>query len=301
MSNGRTVAVIGTGDMGSAVGGALKRAGYRVVTDLSRRGAHSRGLAVRAGMEDLGSLAAVVRGAELLLSIVPPAAARGFAAEVAAEIRASGSRVTFADCNAVAPQTVAAIAAELGAAPGGFVDVGIVGRGPRPNEEPTRFYVSGPRRSALLAIATPEIRVIDMGEQIGAASALKMTYAALNKGVDALYTAVLLAGTRLGVLPALLAEFSESQKEALARIHARVPFLAATAERFVGEMAEIAKTFDAVGVTPEFHRGAEWLYALLATTPLAAETRDTLPRERSLAAALDVFAAALAARGGSRA
>jgi hypothetical protein len=66
-------------------------------------------------------------------------------------------------------------------------------------------------------------------------------------------------------------------------------------------MAEIAKTFDAVGVTPDFHRGAEWLYALLATTPLAAETRDTLPRERSLAAALDVFAAALAARGGSRA
>jgi 3-hydroxyisobutyrate dehydrogenase-like beta-hydroxyacid dehydrogenase len=301
MTSARNIAVIGTGDMGSAVGGALVRAGFRVVTDLSRRSAHSRGLAARAGLEDLGSLAAVVRNADLMLSIVPPAAARGFAAEVAAEIRASGARVTFADCNAVAPQTVAAIAAAFEGTLGGFVDVGIVGRGPRPGGEPTRFYASGPLRGALLAIATPEIRMIDMGEEIGAASALKMVYAALNKGTDALLTAVLIAGSRLGVLAPLLEELAASQADALARMHARVPYLAATAERFAGEMAEIAATFDAVGVTPDFHRGAQWLYALLAATPLAAETRATLPRERSLAAALGVFTSALAAREGPRA
>lgn len=300
-ANGRSIAVIGTGDMGSAVGGALVRAGFRVVTALGRRSAHSRGLAARAGLEDLGSLDAVVRSADLLLSIVPPAAARGFAEEAAAAIRACGARTTFVDCNAVAPQTVREIAALFAGTPGGFVDAGIVGRGPRPGGEPTRFYVSGPLRGALLGVGTPEIRMIDMGEEIGAASSLKMAYASLNKGVDALYTAVLLAGARLGVLPELLAEFSDSQKEALARMRSRVPFLAATAERFAGEMAEIAATFEAAGVTPEFHRGAEWLYALLATTPLASETRATLPRERSLAAALDVFTAALAARGDSRA
>src|SRR4030095_12813474 len=116
-----------------------------------------------------------------------------------------------------------------------------------------------------------EIELVDMGEEIGAASALKMTYAALNKGTDALHTAVLLAGARLGVLPALLKEFESSQAEALARMKARVPFLAATSARFTGEMAEIADTFAAAGVTPDFHRGAEWVYAQLASTPLAAE------------------------------
>ena len=81
MSNaGMTIAVVGTGDMGSAVGGALVRAGYRVVTAGQGRSAASRGLAEKAGIEDLGSLAAVVRSAALVLSIVPPAAARGFAA-----------------------------------------------------------------------------------------------------------------------------------------------------------------------------------------------------------------------------
>ena len=44
-----TVAVVGTGDMGSAVGGALVRAGYRVVTAGDGRSAPSRKLAADAG------------------------------------------------------------------------------------------------------------------------------------------------------------------------------------------------------------------------------------------------------------
>jgi hypothetical protein len=138
--------------------------------------------------------------------------------------------------------------------------------------------------------------MLDMGEEIGRASAIKMAYAALNKGTDALYAAVLLAAEQLGVRPELMAELELSQQEALARMNARVPYLAATAERFAGEMAEIAATYEAAGVTPLFHRGAEWLYATLATTPLAQETRATLPRARSLDEALEVFKAALAAK-----
>jgi 3-hydroxyisobutyrate dehydrogenase-like beta-hydroxyacid dehydrogenase len=282
----RTVAILGSGEMGSAVATAFARAGYRVVTDLSGRSARSRGLAARAGVVDLGSLAAVVQQAELVLSIVPPAAAYRCAEEVAAAMPGSSARSSLgtpAESSSAAP----------------FIDAGIVGRAPKPGGERTRFYVSGAARRALLdvAVAVAEIEVVDMGEEIGAASALKMAYAALNKGTDALHTAVLLAAARLGVLPALLEECEASQADALARMKARVPFLASTAARFTGEMAEIASTFAAAGVTPDFHRGAEWVYARLASTPLAAETRETSPRERSLDAALAVFSAAL--EGGS--
>jgi 3-hydroxyisobutyrate dehydrogenase-like beta-hydroxyacid dehydrogenase len=289
----RTVAILGSGDMGSAVAGAFARAGLRVVTDLSRRSAHSRGLAARAGMVDVGSLDALVERSELVLSIVPPAAALECAEAVAAAMRAARAAPPFADCNAVAPATARKIAQLFDSTGAAFIDAGIVGRAPRPGGERPRFYVSGAARRALLGIDVAEIELVDMGEEVGAASALKMAYAALNKGTDALHTAVLLAGARLGVLPALLKEFESSQAEALARMKARVPFLAATAGRFAGEMAEIAATFDAAGVTPDFHRGAEWIYARLAATPLAAETRATLPRERSLDAALAVFSAAL--------
>ena len=238
-----TVAVIGTGDMGSAVGGAFVRAGYRTVTAGDGRSAASRALAARAGIEDLGTLETAVRTADVVLSIVPPAAAQAFATVAARALLATHAQPTFVECNAVAPTTVRAIERMLEPTGAPFVDVGIVGRGPGPGGERTRFYVAGAARRT----------VLDLGD----------------------------------------VELERSQTEALARMRARVPFLAATAERFAPEMAEIAATYESVGVTPLFHRGAEWLYALLAATPLAAETRPTLPRERSLDAALAVFVAAL--------
>ena len=287
----QTVAVIGTGDMGHAVGGALARAGYRVVTAGEGRSAASRRLAAEAGIEDLGSLEAAVREAELVLSIVPPAVAPTFARSAVHAMQAAGVRPVFADCNAVAPATVQAIAAVVSPSGASFADVGIVGRGP--GGERTRFYVSGAARAAVLELATPELELVDLGGDLGTASAMKMAYSALNKGIDALLAAGLLAAERLGVREPLMRELELSQAEVLRRMRARVPFLGATAQRFAPEMAEIAKTYESARVTPQFHRGAEWLYALVATTPYAAETRATQPRERSLDEALAVLTAAL--------
>jgi 3-hydroxyisobutyrate dehydrogenase-like beta-hydroxyacid dehydrogenase len=294
MSNAAmTIAVVGTGDMGSAVGGALVRAGYRVVTTGQGRSAASRGWAEKAGIEDLGSLAAAVKAAALVLSIVPPAAARAFATQAARTMNETGARPTFADCNAVSPATVREVAAIIAPTGAPFIDVGIVGRGPGPGRERTRFYVSGVQRRAVLELKVPDLELIDLGHEIGTASALKMAYSSLNKGTDALLTAVLLAADRLGIRAPLMRELAGSQAEALARMQARVPFLGSTAARYAPEMAEIASTYDSVGVTPAFHRGAEWVYELIATTPLATETRATQPHERSLDAALAAYVAAL--------
>ena len=288
-----TVAVIGTGDMGSAVGGALVRAGYRVVTAGDGRSPHSLELARQAGIEDLRVLEAAVAGASLVLSIVPPAAATAFAASAAAAMLNVGAQPAFADCNAVSPATVRAIERALDKTGAPFVDVGIVGRGPAPKGERTRFYVSGEARAAVLDLDCPELALVDLGDDVGTASAMKMAYSALNKGTDALFATVLIAAERLGVRPALLQELEGSQREALARMRARVPFLGATARRFAPEMAEIARTYESVGVTPAFHRGAEWLYSLVAATPFASETRAAQPKERSLDEALAVLTAAL--------
>jgi 3-hydroxyisobutyrate dehydrogenase-like beta-hydroxyacid dehydrogenase len=292
MSSAATIAVIGTGDMGSAVGGALVRAGFRTITDLTQRSPHSRELAASAGVTDLGSLREVVKSADLILSIVPPARAHAFAGSAAAAMAATGARPVFVDCNAIAPATVRSIASLFAALGTPFVDAGIVGRGPTPGvQPPTRFFVSGPpHRHKLLDLTVPGIRMVDMGEEIGSASAIKMTYAALNKGTDALHAAVLIAAERLGVRAQLMHELELSQAEALGRMRGRVPYLAATAERFAGEMAEIAIAFDAVGVTPLFHRGAQHTYEALAATALGTETRATLPAQRSLDDALAVFA-----------
>jgi 3-hydroxyisobutyrate dehydrogenase-like beta-hydroxyacid dehydrogenase len=289
-----TVGILGTGDMGSAVGSMLIAAGHRVVTALDERSDHSRALSAAAGLEDLGSLESLLDQCDLFLSIVPPRDAFSLAKLAAAVLRRRQLELTYADCNAVSPKTVGAIEALFDGGRSRFVDVGIVGPAPvAATQRPTRFYVSGADRRTLLDLEVPEISVVDLGGQIGRASAIKMCYAAMNKGTDALFTNLLLAARRLGVATELLAELKSSQPEAARRMATRTPFLAATADRFTGEMKEIAATFDDAGVSGDFYRGAEWLYGLLARSVLATETRATLPDQRSLDEALDAFAAAL--------
>ena len=285
----KTIAVIGTGDMGSAVGRVLVENGQRVITCLKGRSESSTRLAYEAGIENIDSLEEVVEQAELFLSIVPPAQAVTLSQKVADAVQLTKTQLLFADCNAISPKTASDIEQLISTSGAIFLDIGIVGPAPRHNTMPTRFYASGSNVKRLEELGNNEIRIIDMGPDIGRASALKATYAGLNKGPQALHAIVLLAAERLGVRQVLMHELEESQHHAVARMKQEVPHLAATAERFAGEMMEIASTYESVDITGKFHEGAAWLFEELSQTPLSAETRATLNRSRSLDEAIEVF------------
>jgi 3-hydroxyisobutyrate dehydrogenase-like beta-hydroxyacid dehydrogenase len=284
------IAILMPGDMGHGVGRALRAHGHEVITCLAGRSDRSRGLAEAAGLRDVGSLEAVVRGADLILSILPPDAAMAQAGAVAAAMAATGARPTYVDCNAVSPMTARAVGAVVAEAGAPFLDCGIIGLAPGKGAKPTRFHVSGADTGPMEALDGKGIRVFPMGPEIGRASALKMAYAGLTKGTMTLHTAMLLAAHQLGVWDELIAEYEDSQPAALAAMRSRVPRIPADAGRWVGEMEEIAATLASVGVTPGFHDGAAEIYRVLARTPFAAETRETMDMERTIDEAIPVYA-----------
>jgi putative dehydrogenase len=284
-----TIAIIGTGDMGSAVGRVLGEHGYRLVTDLSGRSGNSKMLARNAGMQDLGSLSAVVSEADVLLSILPPSAAEAFAVTVAGVVAAGRADIIFADCNAVSPERVRRIAALIEDAGAGFIDAGIVGPPPGAGPQPTRFYVSGPAALVLSELDGKGIQVKPMGDETGHASAMKMAYAALNKGSIALRTAVLMMARRLGVEGELREELEYSQPQVLDHMRRVIPYLASVSARWEGEMHEIEATFESAGITSGFHTASAWVYAMLAQSELAAEKRSEQRHDRDLDQAVDIF------------
>jgi 3-hydroxyisobutyrate dehydrogenase-like beta-hydroxyacid dehydrogenase len=297
MTNDR-IAILMPGDMGHGVGRALRAHGHDVITCLAGRSARTRGLAEAAGMRDAGSLEALVAGAGLILSILPPNAAVAQARAVAAAMTATGARPVYVDCNAVSPMTAREAAALIAAAGAPFIDCGIIGVAPGKGK-PTRFHVSGPDTTPMEHLDGKGIHVLAMGPEIGRASALKMVYAGLTKGTMTLHTAMLLAAHQLGVYVAAhqlgvydetVAEFTDSQAPALAAMQNRVPKIPADAGRWIGEMEEIAATLDSVGVTPGFHEGAAEIYRVLNRTPYAAETRETLDPSRTIDDAIPVYA-----------
>lgn len=287
----KTIAIVATGDMGHAVGRVMIEHGHRAVTTLAGRSAHSRALAAKAGIEDLGDLEAVISTADMFLSILPPDRAFGLATEVAAAISATGQRPVYVDCNAIAPETAVKVGATVKAVGARFIDAGIIGR--RPGDATPRFYVSGDDTGPMEDLDGCGIRVVPMPGGGCQGSAIKMCYAGLTKGTWSLYTAVLLAAERMGVRDLLTEEFAASQARALAQMESRLPVIPADSGRWIGEMEEIAKCFKDAGVADGFHLGAAEIYRVLARTPFAAETRETLDFDRTLDDAMPVFAAHL--------
>lgn len=284
-----TIAIVGTGDMGSAVGRVLSEHGYHVITSLEGRSGHSSRLAAAAGIEDAGDLSNVVGQADVLFSIMPPATAETFARSVAAAITARQTPLLYVDCNAISPARTVRIGVCVTAAGGRYVDGGIIGTAPGVSEQAPRFYVSGPDVEALLELNGKGIEVVTMGGELGRASAIKMTFAALTKGTNALRTAVLLAGERLGVGWDLREEFRYRLPEEYERMERRVPYLAADAERWHGEMREIEDTFRSAGISGGFHEAAAWVFELLSKSELATEKRADMVPGRTLEDAIEIF------------
>jgi 3-hydroxyisobutyrate dehydrogenase-like beta-hydroxyacid dehydrogenase len=286
-----TIAVVATGDMGHAVGAALIKHGHRAVTCLDGRSQRSRDLAELAGIEDLPSLDAVAAEADVFLSILPPAAALGLATDMAAAMQAVGHTPAYVDCNAIAPETAAQVGAIVTAAGASFIDAGIIGLAP--GKATPRFYVSGEDTSAMEALDGCGFTVVPMPGGGCQGSAIKMCYAGLTKGTWTLHTAVLLAAEQMGVSGMLMDEFAHSQSADLGRMEARVPFIPADSGRWIGEMEEIAKSFKDAGVPDGFHLGAAEIFRVLAQTPFADETRESMDSSRTLADAIPVYAAHL--------
>jgi 3-hydroxyisobutyrate dehydrogenase-like beta-hydroxyacid dehydrogenase len=278
----RTVAILSPGDMGHAVGAVLQRGGLNIVTCLRARSERTRRLASEAGIVELADLEALVVEADIVLSILPPAAAHHAATELAAAIRHTGARPIVADCNAVAPDTVVEISRIIESAGGRFLDASIIGRPPTWGTTGTRIYVAGPNAAQLEILREHGLDVRTIGPAIGEASGLKMCYAAVTKGLTALAAQQQAVAAALGLSALLRQELELSQPSLLAWMMKMVPDLPPKAARWVGEMEEIAATFQSVGVPPTMMSGAAEFFGLAAATSLGYEVPDHRSRGESM-------------------
>jgi hypothetical protein len=195
----------------------------------------------------------------------------------------------FADMNAISPTTANRISGLLADVGGVFIDGGIIGWPPFKGENQTKLYVSGPDAVLMDELDGNGKRIIQLGEEIGRASAVKMVYASVTKGTDSLLTAAYTAAEALGVREILEAEWEKSQPDTLVRMGRRVPVLPADAGRWIGEMEQIAETYASVGVTPNYHRGAADMYRLLDSTPFGRESRETIDKTRTMQDSVKVY------------
>ena len=254
----KAIALLHPGEMGAALGACLVSRGHRVVWASEGRSASTRTRAADAGLEDLRSLARAVDASEIVFSVCPPHGALDLADAVAA-LEFDG---LYVDANAIAPDTAREVGAIVEAAGARFVDGGIIGP-PPVAANLTRLYFSGAQAKEVAALFDgSHATATALAGDIGAASALKVCYAAWNKGSIALLAAIRTLAQSEGVDKELLAEWHNGIPD-IAKRSEVITVQARKAWRWIAEMEEIAASFEAANLPRGFHEAAAEIYRKL--------------------------------------
>ena len=200
----------------------------------------------------------------IVLSIVPPDRAVAVARDFVAAYGSATHRPLFVDCNAIAPATAHAIDAVVSPSGVRFLDAGIIGTAPAPDYDGPAVYASGAHVTDFERLTAYGLKVVGVGDAIGNASALKMSYAGISKGVTGIGEAMFASAQRAGVYDVLMAELAASQPAVHAFLLRQLPKMPPKAYRWVAEMREIGTFARATPGAQAVYEGFAELYDAIA-------------------------------------
>jgi putative dehydrogenase len=256
------VAIVAPGAMGAGIGKRLASHGVRVLTSLAGRSEATAARAREAGM--VAASSEEIAAADFVLSILPPGDALALAQRFAPVLAATNAKPVYVDCNAINPATVVKVAGAIAPTGCAFVDAGIIGPPPKGDDAGPRLYASGTEAARFASLRQYGLDVRVLEGPLSAASALKMSYAGINKGTQAIGAAMMLAAMRAGSADALYDELSFSQKEMLAQFKQQLPKMPAKAYRWIAEMQEIAGFVADDPAARDLYEGAARFYEKMA-------------------------------------
>jgi 3-hydroxyisobutyrate dehydrogenase-like beta-hydroxyacid dehydrogenase len=252
------VGLLHPGEMGAGIGRELRAAGHEVLWAGAGRSPETAARAGAAGLQDAGDVGSLVARAGVVLSVCPPHAAVELARTV------GPLQGVYVDCNAIAPATARQVAGLTGPR---TVDGGIMGRPPSDDGGSPTLALSGPGAAAIAGLfAGSRVRARVIGDEVGAASALKASYAAWTKGSAALLLACGALARAEGVADELLVEWEHSHPQVPAAAERAAAGAHGKSWRWIGEMEELAAAFASAGLPDGFHRAAAEVYERLART-----------------------------------
>lgn len=282
------IGIMSIGEMGYHWAKILTSRGVHVLTYAKDRSEVTRKRAENVGVECVPSLSQLVQDAELIVSIVVPSAAKRVAAKVGkAAVKSGREKPLYLDANAVSPMTADQIGKILEPSGVSFVDGCIIGSATKMDKGAV-VYVSGSQAPRIQELEAYGFSVKVLGPTVAQASAFKVVYAGLTKGLQGLFVELLMGARRFGLLDEILKRYEESFPGLLDKVTSSIVGLRIHAARRAEEMDELKRTFKHHGMKAFMAPAAQKVLESIAELDVG-KASDSGARQGDLLETLELF------------
>jgi 3-hydroxyisobutyrate dehydrogenase-like beta-hydroxyacid dehydrogenase len=281
--------IVGFGEGGSLMAEGLAERGLRGIQAYDpvaegESGANIRQQAARLDISLAGSVAEVVRGSNVIFSLVTPSEAHEVALAVAADL---GPGALFADFNSTLPEEKVRSARVIEAAGGRYVDAAVLGS-IRAFGHAVPIWAAGSGAESFWESFAPlgmSIRVL--AGEAGDAAAVKLLRSIFTKGLEGLGIETLLAAESFGVRELVLQALGDLDEQPIAEIiRLMVTTHPVHAPRRLREVEQAMAMIRSGGLEPVLSGGTRDLFARTVELGIAEAVRQGEPLEFEEALAL---------------
>jgi L-threonate 2-dehydrogenase len=282
------IGIMSIGEMGYHWAKLLTGRGAEVLTYDRDRSPVTQKRAENAGVRSTGSLSELCSSADLIVSIVVPSAATKIAAEIArAAAQVNRKNLIYFDANAISPMTAETISGVLNESAVEFVDGCIIGSASK-MDKGSVVYASGPEATRIAELGSYGLTVQVLGTGTSQASAFKVVYAGLTKGLQGLFVELLMGAKRFGLLDEIVNRYDESFPGLLEQVSSSIVGLRTHAARRAEEMDELQRTYAHYGMQALMAPAIQKILGSIADLDIR-ETSEKGAREGDLMKTLELF------------
>lgn len=196
------IAVLFPGDMGTQIAKALIEQNFKVITAGEGRSARTLQNIKDSGIIDTHFLQDAVDKADVILSLTSPEGSLKMAENIISCLKKSSNRPLYVDLNSNTPAIASSIEKLFSLVSIPFVNGAVMGASTDVPDHAV-LVVSGIYRHLFINLFASVFKIKDAGEKTEAASAYKLLFSMVNKGMNALLFETMTAAAHFGILDEL--------------------------------------------------------------------------------------------------
>ena len=253
------VGILGFGEAGQSVATGLKNAAtaehpieistWDILLPSNEKGAPLKAAADKIGIRTVGSAQELAQASDIILSLVTTEESLVAAGQIAKHLPKG---TLFLDCNSTSPGMKRDVAKTVTEAGGRSVEAAVMDLVPRSQHKVPMLLAGKDAEELIGKLAPYGVDMKSVGDDIGAASTIKMCRSVFMKGLDAILMECMVAAETAGVTDRIVSSMQVTIPEINwpVFIGKKLGGAAQHSGRRAGEMREVATTLRELGLDP---------------------------------------------------